>query len=101
MSACLLVAEMRVRDVEKLVRYGREVVPVMARHGGRILGTSASGLHVAEGEERPVLMVVHEWESRAAFDAFWASPEYQALKALRREACDTWIATFDATAPPA
>jgi uncharacterized protein (DUF1330 family) len=92
----LLVAELRVRDREKLRRYAAEVVPLMARYGGRILATSAGGADVLEGDWEPGLVVVHQWRSRADFDAFWSSPEYAPIKKLRHEACDSRIAVFDA-----
>jgi uncharacterized protein (DUF1330 family) len=73
-----------------LRRYAVEVEPLMARHGGRIVAISSRS-DVVEGEPVEGIHVIHEWESRSAFDAFWTSPDYQPLKALRRGACDTRI----------
>lgn len=91
-----LVADLHVRDRDKLLRYLAEVEPLMARAGGQILGHSAAGLRVLEGDWRPRLLVVHRWRSQADFDAFWESAAYQPLKALRQEACDARIAVFEA-----
>lgn len=90
-----LVAELRVRDRDKLLRYAAEVQPLMARYGGQILATSAAGARVLEGDWEPDLLVVHRWRSQADFDAFWSSPEYEPIKQLRHEACDSRIAVFD------
>jgi uncharacterized protein (DUF1330 family) len=90
----LLVAELKVRDPEKLRRYAAEVQPVMARYGGRILGFSASP-RVVEGDWEPGLLVVHSWEDEAGFDTFWESPEYAPIAELRREACESRIAVFE------
>lgn len=91
-----LVADLTVRDPDKLRRYLGEVRPLMERAGGQILGFSAAGLRVLEGDWEPQLLVVHRWRSQADFDAFWTSAEYQPIKALRHEACDARIAVFEA-----
>jgi uncharacterized protein (DUF1330 family) len=94
-----LIAEMRVKDPAKLLEYGRLVQPMMARAGGEIVGTSATGTEVMEGDWETGLLVIQRWRSREAFDAFWQSPEYAPLMKLRHEACDTRIVTFE-SAPP-
>lgn len=91
-----LVAELTgIRDVDALRRYAAEVQPLMARHGGRIVAMSSRGEETIEGEPVTGIHAVHEWDSRDAFDAFWASPDYQPLKALRRSACDSRIVLFE------
>jgi uncharacterized protein (DUF1330 family) len=96
-----LVAELIVRDRDKLVQYASEVQPIMARYGGRIMGVSLGGARVLEGDWKPQLLVVHEWRSQADFNAFWESEEYQPVKRLRHEACDSRIVTFEGLPPPA
>ncbi len=90
----ILIAELRVRDAAKLRRYAAEVAPLMSAYGGRIVATSVRGEEVLEGDRPPALHVVHEWESREQFDAFWRSAEYEPLRALRHEACDAQIVVF-------
>jgi len=99
-SPVILVAELRVRDRDKLMRYAAEVQPLMARYGGHILATSAAGVRVLEGDWEPNLLVVHRWRSRAGFEAFWSSAEYQPVKQLRHEACESRIAVFDGLPEP-
>lgn len=91
-----LVGELTVHDRDKLLRYAQEVQPLMARYGGRILGVSAAGARVVEGDWDPQLLVIHRWDSEAGFDAFFASPEYEPIKQLRHEACDSRLVTFSA-----
>lgn len=95
--ALYLVAELRVRDREKLLRYAAEVQPVMARFGGRILATSVAGHRGLEGAWQPGLLVIHHWRSERDFDAFWQSEDYAPIKQLRRESCDSRIVVFPAS----
>ena len=94
-----LIAEMRVKDPAKLLEYGRRVQPMMAAHGGEIVATSALGTRVMEGEWEAGLLVIHRWRSRAAFDGFWQSADYEPLLRLRHEACETRIVTFESEPP--
>jgi uncharacterized protein (DUF1330 family) len=96
----LLVAELTVTDPDAMLRYATEVQPVMARYGGRIVGVSATGAETLEGDWHPNLVVVHHWRSRADFDAFWSSEEYEPLRRLRHSACDSQIVIFDGFVPP-
>jgi len=48
-----LIAELDVRDPEKLLEYGRQVQPLMASRGGEIIAISAAGARVVEGAWKP------------------------------------------------
>jgi uncharacterized protein (DUF1330 family) len=90
-----LVAELSVRDRDKLLQYAAEVAPLMTSYGGEILATSAAGVDVVEGDWVPDLLVVHRWRSLEDFDAFWESKDYAPIRALRHEACESRIVVFD------
>lgn len=90
-----LVAELTVRDRDRLLEYADRVRPLMDRHGGRIVAVSHPGARVLEGDWDPDLIVLHRWRSRADFDAFWSSPDYDPVRRLRHEACDSRIVVFD------
>jgi len=94
-----LIAELDLRDPDKLLEYGRRVQPVMASHGGEIIAVSAAGARVVEGEWNPGLLILHRWRSAADFDAFWESDDYAPIKSLRHEACDARIVVFDGMVP--
>lgn len=91
-----LVIELAVRDGDAIRRYATEVSPMLERYGGKIIGLSTDGGDVIEGERRPVVIALHRWPNRDAFDRFYASSEYQPLKRLRHKASDTRIAVLDA-----
>lgn len=86
-----LLAELTVRNRDKLMRYAAQVQPVMARFGGRIVAVSAGRHRILEGDWPPRVLAVHRWRSEADFDTFWDSAEYAPLKELRHEACDSRI----------
>lgn len=94
-----LVAELDVHDLAKLAEYGRRVQPLMAEHGGEILGVSLAGAEAKEGDWDPGLMILHRWRSRPDFESFWESPEYAPLRELRHEACEARIAVFESDPP--
>ncbi|TMJ65525.1 MAG: DUF1330 domain-containing protein [Alphaproteobacteria bacterium] len=70
----------------------RQVVPKIERHGGRYL-TRAGTHEVLEGDWRPNRVVIIEFPDMAAIRAWYGSPEYQPLIALRQSAAsDVMIA---------
>ena len=81
MSAYVIVQE-RVTDEEMFAVYRKEVLPTITAHGGRFL-VRGGALSVLEGEWPLPRLVVIEFPSRAAADAWYKSPEYQKLLPLR------------------
>ena len=81
MSAYVIVQE-RVTDEEMFAAYRKEVLPTITSHGGRFL-VRGGALSVLEGEWPLPRLVVIEFPSRAAADAWYKSPEYQKLLPLR------------------
>lgn len=88
-SAVLLIGQVTVRAPEKWARYTQEVLPLVHRHGGGLLGFAAADAEPVEGEWTPDFLFVQRWPSRAAFSAFYDDPEYQPLKRLRHEGAET------------
>jgi uncharacterized protein (DUF1330 family) len=87
MSA-LLIAEMTVSDAAKMAEYRRQVGPVIAKFGGRVLGVDGAPTPL-EGDWRPENIVVVEFPDKDAIRNFLDSAEYQPLAALRRSAAET------------
>ena len=89
MSHVLLVGQVTVRDPRMWARYTAGVLPLVERHGGRLLGAASANARAVEGDWTPDFLFVQRWPSRAAFDAFYADPDYQPFKRLRHESADT------------
>ena len=57
--------------------YLAEVTPLIEKHGGKYLARTASHQRL-EGEGDPIgLMVLIEWPSKEAAEAFYSDPDYQ------------------------
>lgn len=67
---------------EKLKPYGRAVVPLVEKFGGRFIVT-ANQPESIEGRPDPRRLVIIEFPSLAVARAFWASPEYAEVRKLR------------------
>jgi uncharacterized protein (DUF1330 family) len=84
------IGEHDISDVVKFGDYLRQAVPIIARFGGRYL-TRTGSHEVFEGEWRPNRVAIIEFPDMAALQAFYRSPEYQTLIALRGEAAKNVI----------
>ena len=65
--------------------YAENVTPILHRHGGRYLARTNVMERVEGDRDLPTLFVILEWPSKQAFDRFFADPEYQKYKQLRRD----------------
>ena len=89
MSAYFVI-DLTITDAEKMAEYVRGVEPVVAKHRGRFL-VRGGAWDVMEGEWHPDEFVLIKFADRAAIHRFFASEEYQPLKALRRQSARTNI----------
>ncbi|MCW5655338.1 DUF1330 domain-containing protein [Hydrogenophaga sp.] len=78
-------ANVEVTDPATYERYRQDVPAVVAAHGGRFLvrGGAATML---EGDGTPRRQVILEFPDMAHLMAFYHSPEYQRLVAIRQSA---------------
>jgi uncharacterized protein (DUF1330 family) len=81
MKAYVIVQE-RIDDQAMFDAYRKEVPATVAAHGGRFI-VRGGAMTVVEGEARFPRLVVIEFPSRAAAEAWYASPAYQKLLPLR------------------
>jgi len=65
--------------------YRRDVPAVLAAHGGRFL-VRGGAMTVLEGDVAPTRQVILEFPDMAHLKAFYTSPEYQRLVAIRQRA---------------
>jgi uncharacterized protein (DUF1330 family) len=83
--AAYLIAEHKIADPARFEEYRRQVAPMIERFGGRYL-TRGGSHEILDGDWHPTRVVVIEFPDMGALKAWFASPEYQPLIALRQEA---------------
>jgi uncharacterized protein (DUF1330 family) len=80
-----LIVETDIHDPEQYKQYTSAVPATIAQFGGRFV--VRGGAHeVLEGDWDPTRLVMLEFEDMATLKRWFASPEYQAVKALREGA---------------
>ena len=89
--AAFLMVQMTVSDPEQYQAYGKAVVPLIAKHGGKFI-VRGGKVECLEGQHDGRRLVVFEFPSMEALKAFWDSPEYVPVKKLRERAAvlDVW-----------
>jgi uncharacterized protein (DUF1330 family) len=83
-----LVAELEVTDPAGFEEYRKGVPATIAAHGGRYLARGGA-LESLEGGWSPKRMVILEFPSLAQAKAWYTSPEYQELLALRQRSSNS------------
>jgi uncharacterized protein (DUF1330 family) len=80
--AAYLIGDIDVVDAAGYEVYRQQVPATIAAHGGRYL-VRGGAIEVQEGSWSPKRCVVLEFPSMASLKAWWDSPEYQVLRAIR------------------
>lgn len=89
-----MIADINMKDPAAYERYKAEVPALIRRHGGEYL--VRGGVHeVLEGDWQPTRLVVFRFPDRAAIHAFMNDPDYQPLKALRKQCAESDIVAVD------
>jgi uncharacterized protein (DUF1330 family) len=78
--------------------YLRQVVPLIERFGGRYLTDTASMQILEKAAWRPDRVLIVEFPNRAALDAWYHSPEYRPLLALRQQSCRDLLVVLESVA---
>ncbi len=94
-----LYANVQVHDTEKYDEYRRQVKPTIDAFGGRFL-VRAGAVEVLEGTAVPHRQVILEFPDMAALKAWYQSPAYGPLIALRQSASTGTLLAIEG-APPA
>ena len=92
--AAYWIGQHAIADAAAFEQYLRRAMPLIERHGGRYL-TRPGGHEVLEGDWRPDRVVVVEFPDMAALKAWYRSPDYQPLIALRRRAATDLLIAVD------
>ena len=82
--AAYLIANIEVTDAHAFQEYRDKVPAVIAAHGGRYL-VRGGAVERLEGDTALQRVVVLEFPDMAKLRAFYDSPEYQQLIALRKK----------------
>ena len=83
--AAYLIVEHSITDAAKFEEYRAKAAPTIAKHGGRYL-TKGGSHKMPEGRHwKPDRVVVIEFPDMDSLNAWYRSPEYQPLIALRKE----------------
>jgi uncharacterized protein (DUF1330 family) len=82
-----VVVHATVLDQNKMQEYGAAAGPTVTAHGGKVVSRGPS--EVLAGESPHQVMVVLEFPSRQAAQAWYASEEYQAIIPTRLAAMDS------------
>ncbi len=95
-----LIAEHLVKDAGLFEEYKNKVVAMIERYGGRYL-TRGGSHEILDGTWNPTRVVIVEFPDMAALRAWFESPEYEPLIALRRRAGTDVVMAIDGvnTAP--
>jgi uncharacterized protein (DUF1330 family) len=80
--AVYLIANVEVFDAQGYDEYRRGVPATIAAHGGRYLARGGA-TQVLEGSWSPSRCVIVEFPDMERFRAWWSSPEYAVLRAIR------------------
>jgi uncharacterized protein (DUF1330 family) len=93
-----LIADIEVTDVQAYEEYRRRVPAIIAAHGGRYL-VRGGAAETLEGTWLPNRTIVLEFPSMDALRAFWASPEYGPLRAIRERAARSNLVAVEGVQP--
>lgn len=80
-----LIGKMEIRDHDAYARYKAVTPDIIRRHGGRFL-TRGGDKITLEGKEETRRIVIVEFDSPQAAEAFYRSREYQQAMKLREGA---------------
>jgi uncharacterized protein (DUF1330 family) len=92
--AAYLIADTEIHDQAVYDDYKRKVLPVIQKFGGRFVVRGAPH-EVLEGSWNPTRLVVIEFPDMAKLKAWYASPEYAPLLALRQPAANDHLVAVE------
>jgi uncharacterized protein (DUF1330 family) len=81
MSVYVLI-DLDVHDPEAMAQYEAKVAPLITEYGGKVVAKDPEP-ELYEGSWAPGLVVILEFETRAAVRAFYDAPEYEPIRAIR------------------
>lgn len=95
-----LIVDNEITEPENYDEYRRQVVPLISRFGGRLLVRGGPIAHL-EGGWKPRRLVIIEFPSMAALQAWYQSPDYAPMRALRQSASNGSVVAAEGADPRA
>jgi uncharacterized protein (DUF1330 family) len=95
--AAYMIIVARIHDRDRFVAgYGRAAAELVTRFGGRYVLRAPGAVALEGGAGEGASIVISEWPDRAAALAFWNSPDYAEVKALRDGLADVEVMLVEA-----
>jgi len=94
-----LIADVQVLDAAGYEAYRQGVPGALKPYGGRYLARGGTTV-LLDGAPPPNRSVIIEFPSLAKLQAFWESPEYQLLRAVRERTAESRIYAVDGVEVP-
>jgi uncharacterized protein (DUF1330 family) len=93
-----VIFDVEIRDMKRYQDFMAAVKPALETAGGRYL--ARGGAHqVHEGDWSPRRIVLLEFPSTAAWEAFYNGPVYQGLRAIRDECSSARLVSVEGLVP--
>ena len=92
-----VIANVDVKDPGRYEEYRKMVLPTIQSFGGRFLARGGK-IDSLEGPWHPNRIVIVEFPSVERAKAWWSSPEYAPLKALRQQTSDGSLIVIEGVA---
>lgn len=89
-----VIADIEVIDSVRYEAYRQQVPATIAAYGGRYIARGGA-IEVLEGSWVPKRCVIVEFPSMGQLKAWWTSPEYQPLRALREQTTRSHLVATD------
>ena len=95
-----MVVNLEIEDKDTYLKYEKGFFPILKKHGGSFITFDDNPKHLEGTEPRSGRMIIFQFPTEAAADAWFNDPEYQALSEYRRAGADTKSITMVHTLPP-
>lgn len=83
-----LIVDIEIHDVPTFAEYGKQVPPLVAKHGGKYVARGGK-TEVMEGDWDPKRLGIIQFPDMDSVRAFLNDPEYLPIKALRHKSSKT------------
>jgi uncharacterized protein (DUF1330 family) len=87
-----MIVQQSISNEPQYQKYREAVVPLITKHGGKLIVGGGAKVEVLEGHHDARPLVIFEFPSLETIHAFWNSPEYGPVKKIREGAAvlDVW-----------